>query len=104
MILEEQNKMLAEQDAVLKEQNVALKEKDATLKEQKEAFKKQEREIKRKRVLQVCRNYEKGKSPETIAEDLLEPLDVVRKICDICNSIGEEYHPEEVVNRYLQLT
>ena len=74
-----QEDALKEQEAALKEQKEALKEQKEALKEKDDALKEQERAAGIKLVRQICRNREKGKSPEMIAEDLIESVDVVKK-------------------------
>ena len=91
-----QEDALKEKDDALKEQEAALKEKDDALKEKDDALKEQEKAACIKLVRQVCRNREKGKSPEMIAEDLIEPVDVVKKICEIRDSMERECDPEEI--------
>ncbi len=94
--LKEKDEALKEQEETLKEQEETLKEQEETLKEQKEALKEKEKAAVIKLIRQVCRNREKGKSPETIAEDLIEPVEVVKKICEIRDSMEEKCDPEEI--------
>ena len=100
--LKEQDKALKEQDKTLKEQDKTLKEKDETIREKDQTIRAQKNTADRKLVMQVCRNHEKGKSPEAIAEDLIESIDVVQRICDIRNSLGDGCDPEQVLAKYLE--
>lgn len=94
--LKKKDDALKEQETALKEKDDALKEKDDALKEKDDALKEKEKAADIKLVRQVCRNREKGKSPEMIAEDLIEPVDVVKKICEIRDSMDGECDPEEI--------
>ena len=47
-------------------------------------------------ITQVCHHYKKGKTPEVIAEDLVETVDTVMDICKIIDSFESEYTVEQI--------
>ena len=44
-----------------------------------------------KLISQVCRKLKKGKTPECIAEELEEELELVEKICKVAKEFAPEY-------------
>lgn len=50
-----------------------------------------------KLISQVCRKLQKGKKPETIAEDLEEDLSLIQKICKTVGENGLECDPKEIL-------
>ena len=59
-----------------------------------------ERGAKRKLVELICKKLKKGKSPEEIAEDLEEELDVVREICLVAAPCGPAYEWKKVCKKW----
>ncbi|MGN0342737.1 MAG: hypothetical protein ACI4DO_08080, partial [Roseburia sp.] len=48
---------------------------------------------------QICRKLEKNKSLETIADELEEDLDTVKRICDIAESYAPNYDVKKIVEQ-----
>ena len=93
--LAEQNEKLAEQDEKLAEQNEKLAEQDEKLAEQNEKLAEQDKKL----IRQILRNYEKGKTPEEIADDLVESVEHVKQICEIIESVSDKENVDEIYKR-----
>ena len=50
-------------------------------------------------IRQVLRNYEKGKTPEEIADDLVESVEHVKQICEIIESVSDKENVDEIYKR-----
>ncbi len=55
----------------------------------------------KKLVTMTCKKLKKGKSPETIADELEEDLDTVKNICDIASEYAPDYDVEAICDRML---
>ena len=49
-----------------------------------------------KLITLVCRKLAKGKTPETIAEELEEDINEVKRICDVASGYAPEYDAEKI--------
>ena len=49
-----------------------------------------------KLIAQVCRKLAKGKTPETIAEELEEDINEVKRICEAASGYAPEYDAEKI--------
>lgn len=49
----------------------------------------------------VCRKLAKGKTPETIADDLEENLSDIQRICDVAAKYAPDYDIEQILEEYL---
>lgn len=54
-------------------------------------------------ITQICRKLKKGKSPETIADELEEDLNVIQDLCDIAKNYAPDYDVKEIVNKAKQI-
>ena len=50
----------------------------------------------RKLISQVCRKFQKGRTPEAIAEDLEEDPALIRRICDTASGYAPEYDVDAI--------
>ena len=50
-----------------------------------------------KLIAQVCRKLAKGKTPETIAEELEEDINEVKRICEAASGYAPEYDAEKIL-------
>ena len=50
----------------------------------------------------ICRKLKKGKSPEIIADELEEDLNVIQDLCDIAKNYAPDYDVKEIVNKAKQ--
>ncbi len=50
-------------------------------------------------IKQICKKLAKGKDPEAIAEEVEEPLERVKFICDIASKYSPDYDPEEILKQ-----
>lgn len=48
----------------------------------------------------ICRKLQKNKTPEQIAEDLEEELDVIQLICDVAEDCAPVYDIEKIYEKY----
>ena len=55
----------------------------------------------KKLIVQICRKLRKGKSVESIAEELEEDVSVVVNICDIASAFAPDYDEEKILEKYL---
>ena len=53
---------------------------------------------------QICRKLKKGKSPETIADELEEDLSIIQALCDVANHYAPDYDIQKIVKEYQQDT
>lgn len=53
------------------------------------------------RIDLICRKLAKGKTPETIAEDLEDSLDEVQKICNIAQKYAPNYDEEKILEEFM---
>ena len=83
-------------DILCKEHEEAMAEKDKKLTEK-------DRAADKKLIKQVLRNYEKGKTPEEIADDLVEPVEHVKQICMIIESVSDKEDMDEIYMYYKNL-
>lgn len=49
----------------------------------------------------VCRKLAKGKTPETIADDLEEDLNKIQRICDAASKYAPDYDIEKILQEFL---
>jgi predicted transposase/invertase (TIGR01784 family) len=52
-------------------------------------------------IKQICKKLSKGEDPETIADEVEEPLERVKAICDIASGYAPDYEPEEILNQLM---
>ena len=55
-------------------------------------------------IKQICKKLAKGKDPGTIAEEVEEPVERVKLICDIASKYDPDYDPEEILNQISTVT
>lgn len=48
-------------------------------------------------IKMICRKLQKGKTPETIADELEEDLDAVKKICETAKTFAPKYDAKEIL-------
>ncbi len=46
----------------------------------------------------ICKKLSKGKSIETIADELEEPMEHIKEICDVASTHAPDYDPEVILN------
>ena len=96
ILCKEHEEAMAEKDKKLAEQNERLAEKDKKL---MEVVDEKLAEQNKKLIKQVLRNYEKGKTPEEIADDLVESVEHVKQICEIIESVSDKENVDEIYKR-----
>ena len=69
---------------------------DILCKEHEEAMAEKDQAAEKKLIKQVLRNYEKGKTPEEIADDLVESVEHVKQICAVIESVPDKENVDEI--------